>query len=119
MDKELHCLVSNVYYEAKGESFKGKIAVALVTLNRVDDARYPDSICSVVYQKNQFSWTRTRKHSKIDNQLWESSKVAALTALMNRDYLGTFKATHFHNTKVSPNWGLKRLVKIGGHIFYA
>lgn len=119
LDKELQCLAANVYFEARGEPFKGKVAVALVTLNRQDSGKYPKSICSIVYQKNQFSWTRKYSRIRTNTQQWEDSKVAALTALMDRDYLGRFVATHFHNTQVRPNWNLRRVAKIGNHIFYS
>ena len=118
MDRELDCLARNVYHESRGESREGKLAVALVTLNRMDSPKYPNSICQVVYQKNQFSWTR--KYAKINtgSVQWKQSKEAALEALMNREILGTFKATHFHNTKVSPKWKLRKVAKIGTHTFY-
>ena len=103
-----------IYYEARGESERGKLAVALATLNRVDSPRYPKTVCEVVYQKNQFSWTR--KQSK--STKWQESRYLAQKAYDNRDILGSFKATHFHNLRVNPRWKLKRLTKIGGHIFY-
>ena len=117
-DRELDCLARNVYYESRGESREGKLAVALVTLNRADSPKYPNSICQVVYQKNQFSWTK--KYAKINTNSiqWRQSKDAAIEAFMNREILGTFKATHFHSTKVSPRWKLRKVAKIGSHIFY-
>ena len=118
MDREFECLARNVYYEARGESKQGKLAVALVTLNRVDNENYPKSICSVVFQKYQFSWTTKWRPSKLDKVEWKLSKDAAFEAYTNRDSLGSFKATHYHNLTVNPNWGLKRLTKIGNHIFY-
>lgn len=117
-DAELHCLTKNVYYEARGESRKGMLAVALVTLNRAEDPRYPDSICGVVYQKSQFSWTATPIKGKINEAHWRKAFEAALEAYMNRDILGNFKATHFHNTFVAPNWNLRKVGQIGNHIFY-
>lgn len=56
-DSEKKCLVDTIYHEARGESTLGMKAVAYVTLNRVKDPRFPNTICSVVYQKHQFSWT--------------------------------------------------------------
>ena len=32
---DIHCLAENIYFEARGESTAGRMAVALVTLNRV------------------------------------------------------------------------------------
>ena len=49
-DKELWCLATAIYFEARGESYRGQVAVAQVVLNRVKDHRYPDTICGVVFQ---------------------------------------------------------------------
>jgi spore germination cell wall hydrolase CwlJ-like protein len=95
---------------------KGQIAVALVTLNRVDAEHYPRTICGVVYQKHQFSWTKSRKKIKLNEKQWKKAEEAATIAIMDRDY--SFKATHFHNKTVNPKWKLKKVATIGGHIFY-
>lgn len=115
---EFDCLARNVYYEARAEPRAGKLAVALVTLNRTEDKRYPKSICGVVYQKHQFSWTKNYSRTKLNARQWQESKDAAMEAFMNRRILGKFNATHFHNTSVSPNWGLTKVAKINNHIFY-
>ena len=62
--KQLDCLTRNIYWEAATEPFEGKVAVAQVTINRVETGRFAPDICGVVYQKNivydkvicQFSW---------------------------------------------------------------
>ena len=61
ISKETQCLIDNVFHEARGESLKGQIMVASVTLSRVDDPRWPNTICEVVYQHRQFSWTLLSK----------------------------------------------------------
>jgi spore germination cell wall hydrolase CwlJ-like protein len=53
---EMHCLAKNIYFEARGESNRGKVAVANVTMNRVDSPHYPNSICGVVYQAKHSTW---------------------------------------------------------------
>ena len=53
---ELECLAKNIYHEARGESREGKVAVANVTLNRVHSARFPDTVCGVVYQAVYSRW---------------------------------------------------------------
>lgn len=118
MDREFECLARNVYYEARGEPRNGKLAVALVTLNRVDNKNYPKNICDVVFQKYQFSWTANWKSSKLEKEQWKLSKDAAFEAYMNRNILGKFPATHYHNLTVKPKWGLKRFTRINNHIFY-
>ena len=59
--KQLYCLAKNVYFEAASEPFDGKVAVAMVTMNRVKHNDFPNDVCSVVYERNkrtcQFSWT--------------------------------------------------------------
>lgn len=119
-NSDFDCLVSNVYYESKSEPRNGMLAVALVTLNRVDNPKYPSTICGVVYQKGQFSWTKNKQllKQKINLEQWRAAKSAAIEAYMNRDALGTFLATHFHNQTVNPGWKLKRVAKIGNHTFY-
>lgn len=114
---EFNCLAQNVYYEARSESIEGQLAVADVTLNRVEDPRWPKSICGVVEQKNQFSWVGNVKE-KPKGKAWRKAQEVALQALMNEDRL---EVTHFHATYVSPKWAAKKkkVTKIGNHIFYA
>lgn len=107
--KQLNCLVDNIYHEARGEPKAGMIAVARVTLNRV--GRWEDTICKVVHQKNQFSWTK--KKIKKSKQCPECVD-AALTAFAKDG----FEATHYHNQTVNPKWGLTKVASIGNHTFY-
>ncbi len=58
---ELKCLTDNLYHEARGESLQGRYAVIFATLARTLDSRYPKSICGVVHQPWQFSWTMDQK----------------------------------------------------------
>jgi spore germination cell wall hydrolase CwlJ-like protein len=120
IDKEFECLAKNVYYESRGEPHKGQLAVALVTLNRVEDPRYPKSICGVVYQKHQFSWTKNYKlqRLRVNQDQWKKAREVAMQAYMDRDILGNFDATHFHNASVSPGWKLRRVARINNHTFY-
>lgn len=115
--RQLNCLAKNVYFESRGEPFKGKLAVALVTLNRVASDKYPNTVCEVVYQKNQFSWTKSRSRIT-DTSKWQESVEAARLALDSPYILGDFRATHFHNNTIRPGWKLKKLAKIGNHTFF-
>ena len=56
LDAALVCLATAVYFEARGEPFVGQSAVAHVVLNRVEDTRFPNDICSVVKQGPTYSW---------------------------------------------------------------
>lgn len=114
---ELNCLTKNIYREASGEPFTGKLAVGVVTINRLLSGKYGNTICKVVYYPGQFSWTR-ESDTKISKDKWQESLLAASMVLEDRGILGNFKATHFHNKTVKPNWGLKRVAVIGNHSFY-
>ena len=68
----------NIYHEARGEVTEGQIAVAQVTVNRAKDKRWPDTICGVVYQSKQFSWTHMIKdHKPTDDAAWKKAQVIA------------------------------------------
>jgi len=117
LEQETLCLANNVYFEARGESFKGKLAVAVVTLNRVNSGDFADSICGVVYQKDQFSWTRSKNKVR-DEAAWAVSLLAANMAMEDPNILGFFPALHFHSVSINPRWGLRKIAKIDRHIFY-
>jgi len=112
--KDILCMAEAVYREARGEPYIGKLAVAQVVLNRASHYLYPNSICEVVFQKYQFSWTVGFKAflAPIDYI------ILAEKAIHEKHELSNFKATHFHTKYVSPNWNLQKLTSIGNHIFY-
>lgn len=123
--KHLTCLAKNIYFEARSESLRGHIAVGLVTINRVADQRFPDTICDVVWQDKQFSWT----HDGLSDQpkqdhSWEQSKNIAQFMLSNGtvDHIVDFTdgATHYHADYVSPYWNKQYLktATVGAHLFY-
>ena len=118
---ELLCLAKNIYYEARGEPTRGKIAVAQVTLNRVTHrTEFQSSICQVVYAKHQFSWTM-EPHREPRGEAWLEAKAIAKAVIIGTAHLPDFKALYFHNLTVQPQWNkTKELVaRIGNHIFYA
>lgn len=119
VDNEFDCLVRNVYQEARGEPYKGKVAVALVTINRTKSERFPSTICGVVYQKGQFSWTKNYAKVRVNAEQWQAAKDAAFSAYMGVETLGNFTATHFHNNSINPRWKLKKVARIGNHHFYS
>ena len=112
--QELQCLVKNTYYEARGEPQEGQIAVAQVVLNRVDHKDYPKTICRVVYQQKQFSWTAHKQKAEINWQEWQGSLNASVLAYN----LPRINATHYHNLTVHPKWNLQWTKTIKNHVFY-
>lgn len=123
-NRELKCLADNIYYEAGNQSTHGKLAVAAVTINRVNSPRFPKSVCSVVYQRTrgtcQFSWTCMRKYVPNPVRYAEAKRVAekVLFAGANDGVLGK-NVLFYHADYVNPGWNLRRVTKIGDHIFYA
>ena len=125
--RELLCLAKNIYYEAGGESDKGKAAVGHVTLNRAKSPRYPNDICNVVYQRYgrscQFSWTCDGRSDKVPNKEynknWQNSLKIALLVMENIIKDPTHGAMFFHERSINPGWRrLTRTAHIGNHIFY-
>lgn len=123
--REIDCLALNIYREAGIEETQGKLAVALVTMNRLKANKFPNTVCKVVNQKTsrvcQFSWVCTHKLPKIDEKIYTYSKALATRVFLNHDLIEDFTggALFYHADYVSPKW--KRLqvtTKIGRHIFY-
>ena len=124
-NRELKCLADNIYFEAGNQSKTGKLAVAAVTINRVKSPKFPKSICSVVYQKTrgtcQFSWVcEGKKRIRSQQQYAESKRIAEKVLLSGANH-GIFgrNVLFYHAEYVNPRWNLRRVTKIGDHIFYA
>ena len=145
---EFICLVENIYFESKGESMRGKIAVGVVTLNRLKDSRYPKTICEVVKQgpvreswktrqdstlaadqrlynpirhRCQFSWWCDGYKERIKyDENWIDSVRAAKSALTGKYDDLVDGATHYHAVYVTPEWAnrLRFIVQIDNHKFY-
>ena len=127
--RQLECLTRNIYWEAASEPFEGKVAVAQVTLNRMQSGKFPDSVCGVVYQKNvfyekvvcQFSWycEGNQKMKPIHKPLWRESEEVAKKVLLEGFRLpGLKNALYYHADYVNPGWQLPKIDQIGRHIFY-
>jgi N-acetylmuramoyl-L-alanine amidase len=125
--KELECLTKNMYHESKGEGSIGWLAVGMVTMNRVESKRYPNTICKVVHQNNgkvwQFSWVGTKKKlTKPKKVLYNKIYNLAVLIYLYHEHMYdiTDEAIYFHADYVTPYWSKKveKTVQIGSHIFY-
>ena len=120
---QVDCLTENIYYEAGFEPRDGKIAVAMVTLNRVQNPQFPKDICSVVKQKTkstcQFTWFCENKTLQ-NNSAYLQARDIALLVYANYEKMHdmTQGALFYHADYVNPKWKLERTVVIGRHIFY-
>ena len=134
------CLALNTYHEAKNQSMIGQIATAQVVMNRVEDSRYPNTVCEVVKQgptrtswkdpskripvkhRCQFSWFCDGKSDVPRNKkAWKKAQDYAYLVLNNRIQIDvTEGATHYHATYVKPSWAKTktRTTRIETHIFY-
>jgi len=123
---DLYWMAMNIYHEAGNQPLIGKIAVGIVTLNRLNDKRYPKNIRDVVTEPQQFSWYNTRSANTppTSNARWKESYEVAkllLTKAIGSDIIKLLEgATHFHATSVKPDWVNKvhKVAQIEGHIFY-
>jgi spore germination cell wall hydrolase CwlJ-like protein len=120
LDAEARCLAGAVYFEAKGESLEGQLAVARVVMARTKSGRFPTSLCGVVHQKSQFSFIRGGKMPSIntDSLHWRNAVAITQIALDDSWKSPVEGALFFHARHVSPGWRLKRLGSIDNHIFY-
>lgn len=133
-ESELLCMARNVFFEARGESITGKLAVAHVTLNRVRSQRFPNTVCDVVKQartethwrtgsqvpvrhKCQFSWYCDGKSdevnyhhpdgtlNKVAYQNWIHSFNVAKDVLQETTSDPTHGSTHYYNPALAdPYW---------------
>jgi spore germination cell wall hydrolase CwlJ-like protein len=119
-ERELGCLVANVYHEARGEDVLGQAAVAHVTLNRVRSPAYPDTVCDVVRQPGQFSWIEDGRSDRMtDLDAIGRAVDIALAVLRGKIKDPTGGALHFYaHDRVKPYWSRQghRLI-VGEHTF--
>lgn len=129
-NRDLRCLADNIYYEAANQPLDGRMAVAFVTMNRLMDVDYPNSVCSVVYEKRhpiycQFSWVCERP-TRFEPKAWQEALTIA-RVVVEEYQTGYHKlsdpshgALFFHTTEVSPKWktAFTQTAQIADHIFY-
>lgn len=124
---EWECLTEALYFEARGETHEGLLAVAEVILNRVDSPRFPNTVCGVVNQGTgrrhacQFSFTCDGRPEDVANQsAWERVGKVSRVMMDGAPRVLTHGATFYHTTGVSPGWAqrLAHTAQIGVHRFY-
>ena len=117
--EELYCGAQNIYHESRGESNLGQIAVAHVVRNRVESLKYPNTVCEVIWEPKQFSWTHDGKSDEPkDRPAFVKAVWLHLIANMKNDI--TVGATNFYaHKKVTPSWAAEKevVLLIGNHTF--
>lgn len=119
--QSISCLANNIYYEAASEPKEGQAAVAQVTLNRLHDPDRPKTVCGIVYEPGQFTWT---KHplKRVNHRAYKSAVQLAKRFLTRKEksaIIGT-DVKFYHAASVSPLWAQDHeiVATIGNHIFY-
>ena len=122
------CLANAVYFEARGESVRGQIAVAQVVMNRVFSPFYPNDVCGVVYQNSgrhlacQFTFACDGIPDIVtEPDAWERARRIARDMLDGKLWMPEVsKSTHYHAYWVHPDWvnEMKKVYKLGVHTFY-
>ena len=119
LSSELNCLAGAVYFEAKGESLAGQLAVGRVIVARTRSGRFPASYCGVVYQPSQFSFVRGGSMPGINRtgRAWGNAVRIARIA-----HEGSWKspaegALFFHASWVAP-MKRARIAQVDHQVFY-
>lgn len=132
--RQLECMADNIYYEAGIESRLGKVAVARVVMNRVNDPRWPDTPCKVVYEgakyskaeahlqrgRCQFSWLcQGKRPEKPNPQVYREAYEVAIEVLLHNKWQDRFQdITFYHGDYVNPGWRYQYVKRVGRHLFY-
>ena len=123
LDEEESCLATAVYLESLGEPLEGQLAVAQVVINRAASGQYPTSWCGVVKQKCAILLRPRPAASRASTpaaESWRKAQAIARIAMQNASDILPTDVLWYHADYVAPNWGssLRRVEKIGAHIFY-
>lgn len=120
LDREMQCLAGAIYFEARGETLAGQLAVGRVVVERSKSGRFPASYCGVVFQRSQFSFVRGQSMPSIaeGSTAWQNAKAIARIADAGSWESPAEGALFFHASHVAPGWRLKRLARVDNHVFY-
>jgi len=132
----LVCMSYAIYFEARSEPIVAQLAVAQVVMNRVDDHRFPNTVCEVVTDGLRYSWDSRKivrdqcafsfycdgKPEVIDDvRAYDWAEAIAWSVLEREIYIDvTDGSTHYHAKYVSPYWAdaFTQTVCINTHCFY-
>ncbi len=111
----VYLLARLIYGEARGEPYKGQVAVGAVVLNRVESSSFPNSISGVIYQSGAFSIVA-------DGQINLAPNETAIKAA--RDVINGWDPTngclyYYNPAKTTNKWIYSRpvMLTIGEHVF--
>ena len=113
------CLATAIYFEARGENHMGQMAVAQVVVNRMEDPRYPDTVCGVVWEPSAFSFTHDGKHDRMTHPESRSKALQIAKSVLDGDGL-EITSTHYHSVDIKVYWSEHYALdgRVGNHYFY-
>ena len=95
---DLVAMACNIYWEGRNQGTDGMLGIAAVTMWRVRDPSYPDTIADVVWEKNwskkrqrmiaMFSWTLDGKKDhpfKNEQEQWDEAWIIARNFAINAE----------------------------------
>jgi spore germination cell wall hydrolase CwlJ-like protein len=122
LSRDLTCLASAIYYEARGETLEGQLAVGQVIVNRAGSGKFPQDYCGVVTQPGQFSFVSggSIPQAHRDSPAWQRASAIARIAHQELWDSKADDALYFHASRVRPVWASRKplLARIDSHIFY-
>ena len=119
--RELECLATGVYFEAKSEPLAGQLAVGQVIANRAQSGgRFPSTYCGVLFQRGQFSFVHGHSLPSVSHDARQWQTAVAIAKIVDQGLKESVigNALFFHARYVSPGWHLKRVASIGNHVFF-
>ena len=129
--QDVEWLALNIYHEARNEPVAGQLAVAHVTINRIESKHYPNTMEKVVTQQwkgiCQFSWfcdskSDVPKNKEVYDKIYKLAENILLRYNRQDAFDITNGSTHYHAVYVDPKWSkadrMIRTARIGLHIFY-
>ena len=132
LDPEMVCMVQTIYFEARGESFVGRLGVGTVVMERVINKKYPNTICGVVRQgkywrgnpvkhRCSFSyWCDGKSEKMYDLNSFEDAVEISKMIMTGVRFNPVSGATHYHAYYVRPIWSyqMRHIFTAGKHLFY-
>ena len=119
--RELECLATGIYFEAKSEPLAGQLAVGKVIANRAgSNGRFPGTYCGVLFQRGQFSFVHGRSLPSVSHSSRQWQTAVAIAKIVDQDLKESpvGDALFFHARYVAPGWHARRVASIGNHVFY-
>lgn len=115
-DAELDCLATAVWFESRGETLEGQLAVAQAVVNRANAGRWGKGMCGVIRAPRQFDFVPEKVQRS--TATFTTAIAVARIAMMGLWHDMASGAHGFHSARLRPGWRLKRVARIGNHIFY-